>query len=106
MPGILISDRTRIKDFAEASATRTSASAAEKAKSILKPLGSQIPTELLSKEAFNVCFIVNNKDEKIQDLPPASSCLMAVRGSDENSVNSPGFVATSMLPPCCFTTIS
>ncbi len=51
-PGMLISDNMRIKDFAEVSATRASASGGRASECDLKALGTQIATKLLPKEIF------------------------------------------------------
>src|SRR5262249_45161376 len=71
-------------------------------------LGSNVAAELLAKQMFDVGFVINHKDIGVQFLcPPASACYGMTRGNViMNSVNEPGSVTTSIVPPCCFTTMS
>ena len=64
------------------------------ANSIVKRPGFQVTAELLTKQRFNVGFVVNDEDINAQFLSPPAA---AVRGSViMNSVNSPGIVSTSI----------
>src|SRR2546423_1240825 len=69
--------------------------------------GAQIAPELLTEQVFDVRLVVNNEYVNAQLVPPVCDCAAPVRGSViMNSVNAPGLVSTSILPPCCFTTMS
>src|SRR5260221_395947 len=68
---------------------------------------ANLPAEFLQDQGLNIGLIVDNEYVNAQFLPPACSCAAPVRGSViMNSVNTPGLVSTSILPPCCFTTMS
>ena len=69
--------------------------------------GLDIAPELLAEQGFDVGLVIDDEDVNAQFVPPASACAAAVRGSVMmNSVNAPGSVSTSIVPPCCFTTMS
>src|SRR5205823_3575344 len=69
--------------------------------------GAQIAPELLTEQVFDVRLVINNEYVNAQLVPPVCDCAAPVRGSViMNSVNAPGLVSTSILPPCCFTTMS
>src|SRR5262249_34478515 len=67
--------------------------------------GANVTAELLAKQFF-VGFVVDHKDVGIQfRCPPA--CAGMTRGNVMmNSVKIPASVTTSIVPPCCFTTMS
>src|SRR6266478_5610934 len=72
-----------------------------------EPPGFYVSPELLTKQGFYVGLIVDHEYVNAQFLPPACACAAPVRGSViMNSVKTPGLVSTSILPPCCFTTMS
>src|SRR5882672_6521397 len=69
--------------------------------------GTQVAAELLPEQGFNIGFVIDDKYVNAQFLPPAIACAAPVRGSViMNSVKTPDSVSTSILPPCCFTTMS
>src|SRR6202043_601056 len=68
---------------------------------------AQIAPELLAKQRLDIRLVVDDQDVNAQIEPPELAWATAVRGSVIiNSVNAPGSVSTSIVPPCCFTTIS
>src|SRR5581483_7143428 len=67
----------------------------------------QITAELLTKQRLHIRFVIDDENVSAQCVPPVLPCAARVRGSVMmNSVNAPGSVFTSILPPCCFTTMS
>src|SRR5262249_28675171 len=73
----------------------------------VKPARAQVAAELLAKQGFDVRLVIDDEDVNVQCSPPVFFCAGNVRGSVmTNSVNEPGSVATSIVPPCCFTTMS
>jgi len=64
--------------------------------------------ESLAKQVFDVGFAIDHKDVGAQfPSPPGSACAGMIRGNViMNSVNEPGSVTNSIVPPCCFTTMS
>src|SRR6202022_655538 len=69
--------------------------------------GAQVAPELLTEQGFNIGLVIDDEYVNAQFVPPVFVCATAVRGSViMNSVNAPGSVWTSILPPCCFTTMS
>src|SRR5665811_537866 len=72
-----------------------------------KAFGFQVTAELLAEQLFDIGLIIDDEYIDAQLVPPACCCAAAARGSViMNSVNAPGIVSTSILPPCCFTTMS
>src|SRR5260221_221882 len=68
---------------------------------------ANLPAQFLQHQSLDVGLVIDNEYVNAQLVPPACACAAAVRGSViMNSVNDPGSVATSILPPCCFTTMS
>ena len=62
---------------------------------------------LLAKQQLNVRFIINDKNKEAHACALVLAIDAAVRGRMiRNSVNSPGFVSTSISPACCFTMMS
>src|SRR5579864_8701818 len=73
----------------------------------LKPPGAQFAAKLLAKQRFNIRLVIDDENVNTQIQPPAFPCAASSRGSVMmNSVNTPGSVSTSIVPPCCFTTMS
>src|SRR4030081_818839 len=69
--------------------------------------GAQIAPELLTEQGLDIGLVIDDEYVNAQCVPPVFVCATAVRGSViMNSVNAPGSVLTSILPPCCFTTMS
>src|SRR5262249_6319020 len=68
--------------------------------------GANVAAKLLAKQVFDVRFVVDHKDVGVQfPCLPASTGM--TRGNVMmNSVKVPGSVTTSIVPPCCFTTMS
>ena len=67
---------------------------------------AKLAPELLAKQHFDIGFIVDNENKEAHVFAPAL-LVAAVRGSTTlNSVNSPGWVSTSIDPACCLTTMS
>src|SRR5258705_1839147 len=67
---------------------------------------ADVASELLAKQRLDIGFVVNNKNKQAH-LPAPALPVAAVRGRMTlNSVNSPGWVSTSIDPPCCLTTMS
>src|SRR5215470_12685325 len=63
--------------------------------------------ELLAKQHLNVRLIVNHENEELHVDAPCLPMAAALRGRVmRNTVNSPGFVSTSIDPPCCLTMMS
>src|SRR5215471_20605899 len=63
--------------------------------------------ELLAKQHLNVRLIINHENEKFHVDAPCLPMAAALRGRVmRNTVNSPGFVSTSIDPPCCLTIMS
>src|SRR5262249_57287168 len=68
---------------------------------------AQLATELLAKQRLDIGLVIHDEYVNAQFLPPIFACAAPLRGSViMNSVHEPGSVATSILPPCCFTTMS
>src|SRR5579863_3877107 len=73
----------------------------------LKPPGAQFAAKLLAKQRFNIRLVIDDENVNTQIQPPAFPRAASSRGSVMmNSVNTPGSVSTSIVPPCCFTTMS
>src|SRR5262249_34738985 len=73
----------------------------------LKPPRPQIAPELLTEQHLDIRLIIDDENVNAQCVPPVLPCAASVRGSVMmNSVKTPGSVSTSILPPCCFTTMS
>src|SRR6266481_3674334 len=69
--------------------------------------GAQVAPKLLTEQGFDIGLVIDDEDVNAQFETPVCACAAAVRGSViMNSVNTPGIVSTSILPPCCFTTMS
>src|SRR2546430_1642349 len=63
--------------------------------------------EFLQHQRLKIVLVVNYEDVSAQLAPPVLASAAAARGNVTiNSVNEPGSVTTSILPPCSFTTIS
>src|SRR6202012_3787576 len=72
-----------------------------------EPSGAQIATKLLPKQRLDIRLVIDNQNINAQCAPPILRSAASLRGSVMmNSVNTPGSVLTSMVPPCCFTTMS
>ncbi|MHC2404954.1 hypothetical protein ACVMGC_009498 [Bradyrhizobium barranii subsp. barranii] len=73
----------------------------------LEASGAQVTPELLPEQRLHVGLVIDDQDVNVQLLPPGVSSAAILRGSVMmNSVNTPGSVFTSIVPPCCFTTMS
>src|SRR5262249_23941036 len=73
----------------------------------MKPPRTQITAELLTEQRLNVRLVIDDKDANVQCPPPVFLCADKLRGNViMNSVKTPGSVSTSILPPCCSTTMS
>src|SRR5439155_8761036 len=69
--------------------------------------GLQIAPELLTKQGFDIGLVIHDEYVHAQFGPPVNAFAAALRGSVMmNSVNTPGSVSTSIVPPCCFTMMS
>jgi len=70
-------------------------------------LRTQVAPKLLAEQRLDVGVVVNHKNQNAQVLPrsPPDKLLFLGR-TIVNSVNCPGSVVTSILPPCCFTMMS
>src|SRR5436190_24370900 len=67
---------------------------------------ADVASESLAKQRLNIGFVVHDKNKQAHLSAPAL-LVAAMRGRMTlNSVNSPGWVSTSIDPPCCFTTMS
>src|SRR5262245_25278347 len=63
--------------------------------------------ELLAKQHLDVRLIINHENEEFHVDAPCLPMAAALRGRVmRNTVNSPGFVSTSIDPPCCLTMVS
>ena len=62
MPGMLMSERINISDCSIVFATRTSASAAEMAKSMTKRC-ARVPLELLAEQCLDVGLVIHHKNQ-------------------------------------------
>src|SRR5262249_49332748 len=72
-----------------------------------EPAGSEITPELLSEQQLNIGLVIYHQYKKFHKPPPDFPSDAADRGKTIlNSVYSPGFVSTSIDPPCCLTTMS
>src|SRR5262249_55535149 len=72
-----------------------------------EPASSKIAAELLPEQNFNVRLIVDDQDQQSHAFAFNCPSEAADRGrTTRNSVNSPGFVSTSIVPACCFTMMS
>src|SRR2546430_912975 len=64
-------------------------------------------TEFLQHQRLKIALVIDYEDGSAQLAPPVLALAAAARGNVIiNSVNAPGSVTTSILPPCCFTTMS
>src|SRR4029077_13836140 len=73
----------------------------------LETAGAQVAPELLPEQRLDVRLVIDDQDVKVHVLPPEVPPAGMTRGRVMmNSVNTPGSVFTSIVPPCCFTTIS
>src|SRR4029077_13211892 len=73
-----------------------------------KTSGAYVAAKLLAKQVFDVGFVIDHKDIGAQfPCLPDSACAGMTRGNVMmSSVDEPGSVTTSIVPPCCFTTMS
>src|SRR5438876_6199643 len=63
--------------------------------------------ELLAEQRLDVGLVVDHKNQNAHVLPRSPPEELPFLGKTiVNSVNCPASVATSILPPCCFTTMS
>src|SRR6266849_10297398 len=103
MPGMLMSDRIRIRDgldTLQCSRSRQREFHDEAARTKITP-------GMLAEHAFNIGLVIDNENVGAQVVPPAASREIIVRGRViMNSVKTHGSVSTSIVPPCCFTTMS
>ncbi len=61
---------------------------------------------MLTEHGFDSGFVIDDEDAPLNSSP-TDFIVAAFRGSVMmNSVNTPGFVSTSILPPCCLTMMS
>src|SRR3954451_9103230 len=68
---------------------------------------ADLPAELLQDESFQIGFVIDDKDRCSHLALSEMACRVNLRRSVMmNSVKISGSVATSILPPCCFTTMS
>src|SRR5581483_2850590 len=73
----------------------------------LEPAGPQLSAKLLAKQRLNIRLVIDDEDVNVQFTPPDFFCVSSSRGNVMmNSVKAPGSVSTSIVPPCCFTTMS
>src|SRR5262249_1875147 len=69
--------------------------------------GPQVTPELLAKQRLHIRLVVHDQNEQSHVGSPDLPAPAARRGSPiRTSVNSPGWVSTSMVPACCFTMMS
>src|SRR5208283_2264808 len=61
--------------------------------------GAQLLTELLAEKLGDVGLVVHDQDQRIHAAPARGRTRV-------NWVKAPGSVMTSMVPPCCLTTMS
>src|SRR5215472_12904070 len=70
----------------------------------IRPLAG-LTAKPLPKKLSHVGFVVHDRDADAHDA--ASAVVPCVRGSRTvNSVNPPGTLSTSIVPPCCWVTMS
>ena len=94
-------------DTPVASATALKRGWSRRGKLHREPASANIMSKLLAKQHLNIRFVINHENEKVHDRPPDLATVAAVRGRVIlNSVNSPGWVSTSIDPPCCLTMTS
>src|SRR6185437_1397189 len=68
---------------------------------------AEFAPELLAEKRLDVRLVVDHENEQTQVRSPGLIWNPPVRGRTIlNSVNAPGAVSTSMVPPCCFTMMS
>ena len=85
IPGMLMSDRIRINDASAASLMSSRALSVDWAKSAI----ADVASELLTKQRFNIGFVVNDKNKQAH-LSAPSLPVAAMRGRMIlNSVNAP-----------------
>src|SRR5262249_31111183 len=72
-----------------------------------KAPGANVAAELLAEQRLHIGLVIDDENVNAQCGPPVCPCAGNARGNVMmNSVNTPGSVLTSILPPCCFTTMS
>src|ERR1700730_3889932 len=105
IPGMLMSERTRISERSPASAMHCSAIGRLR-KLHREAVSAEIAPELLAKQHLDIGLVVDHQNKHIHTLTSLSA-EVAPRGSTiRNSVNAPGLVLTSIDPPCCLTMMS
>src|SRR6185295_12159642 len=69
--------------------------------------GLDVAAELLAEQRLDIGLVVDHQDQQAHASPPDFASEAAARGSTmRNSVNSPGWLSTSIVPACCLTTMS
>jgi hypothetical protein len=68
---------------------------------------AEVTPEVLAKQHLDIRLVINHENEKVHARPPDLIRDAPARGRTIlNSVNSPGWVSTSIEPPCCLTMMS
>src|SRR5271169_455859 len=71
--------------------------------------GADLAAKPLLDERFQIRLVVDHEDRRghaTPPLPPPAAGIIARGNVTMNSVNTPGSVSTSKVPPCCLTTMS
>ena len=107
IPGMLMSERIKISDAPAASAMRWSAIWGRLGKLHCKAASAEIAPELLAEQNLNVGLVVDHENDRVHVRSPDLIRDVPARGRTIlNSVNSPGWVSTSIDPACCLTMMS
>jgi hypothetical protein len=107
IPGMLMSDRIRISERSPASAIALKGHGSGLRKFHREPASAEIAPELLAEQNLDIWLVIDPENEKVHACPPDFIRGAPVRGRTIlTSVNSPGFVSTSIDPPWCLTMMS
>src|SRR4029077_3168269 len=105
-PGMLMSERIRINDAPAAFTDEVKGTVAGLCKIHRKAAFADVASELLAKQRLDIGFVVHDKNKQAHLSAPVLPVAVMRGRTMMNSVNCPGSVATSILPPCCLTMMS
>ena len=72
-----------------------------------EPASAEVAPEVLAKQNLDIGLIIDHENERVHMRSPDLIRDAPARGRTIlNSVNSPGWVSTSIDPPCCLTMMS
>ena len=108
IPGMLMSERIKMRRPVACISDALKCHGGGLRKLHREAVSAEVAPELLAEQHLDIRLIVNHENEQVhacvlpiwQGMPPARGRTI------RNSVNSPGWVSTSIDPPCCLTMMS